>query len=202
MTSKHICNLTIANVRDKLNKFNWSSLDVPGKNKGKRGQQFELAMNIPNTSNLTDLKDGEVKTVSVGETVACTQLKHCLNEIVGKKPFEDSKFGKKMNNVLFIGFEKNSNKYLGNKVFNRDNYPNYYKKIKEDYEYISEQIRNSINNKSILKTINGPNKLLQIRTKASKYKGRYSPLKYNDIVLKDKNMAFYLRADFPKMLFP
>ena len=158
-------------------------------------------MNIPNTSNLTDLKDGEVKTVSVGETVACTQLKHCLNEIAENKPFEDSKFGKKMNNVLFIGFEKNSNRYLGNKVFNQNNYPIYYKKLKDDYKYISEEIRNSINNKSMLKTINGPNNLLQIRTKATKYKGDYCPLKYNDLVLKDKNMAFYLRSSFPKMLF-
>ena len=59
--------------------------------------------------------------------------------------------------------------------------------------------RNRYNNSQELSTITGPNKLLQIRTKASKNKwGQYTPLVYNDKVMKDKNMAFYLCTQFGK----
>jgi hypothetical protein len=57
-----------------------------------------------------------------------------------------------------------------------------------------------MNNKE-LSTITGPNKLLQIRTKASKTKqGYYVPLCYNGKKLKDKNMAFYLCTQFGKTI--
>jgi len=43
--------------------------------------------------------------------------------------------------------------------------------------------------KDELHTINGPNKLLQIRTKASKVKGSYTPLIFRGHQLKNKYMA-------------
>ena len=51
-------------------------------------------------------------------------------------------------------------------------------------------------------TINGPNKLLQIRTKASKNPktGLYAPLMFKGKMLKNKNMAFYMCANFGKSL--
>ena len=48
----------------------------PKKNKGSRGQLIELALGIPNSSKLTDLVDGELKTFTVGESIAVTSLKH------------------------------------------------------------------------------------------------------------------------------
>ena len=41
-------------------------MSVPGRNKGERGQALELILGIPNSSALTDLEDGELKTFTVG----------------------------------------------------------------------------------------------------------------------------------------
>ena len=70
-----------------------------------------------------------------------------------------------------------------------------------DIEAKFPSIKKIYNNKQILNTINGPNKLLQIRTKASKNsKGEYLPLVYKNHQLKDKYMAFYLTSSFSKRL--
>ena len=62
--------LTTEQVEKKLNTFDYSQLPKPGKNKGDRGQLIETALGIPNSSNLTDLVDGELKTFTVGQTIA------------------------------------------------------------------------------------------------------------------------------------
>jgi hypothetical protein len=49
-----------------------------------------------------------------------------------------------------------------------------------------------------LHTISGPNKIMQIRTKASKGKNGYSPLCYNGVELKNKSMAFYFLSKYVK----
>ena len=84
--------LTIANIQHKLATVNWAALPKPTQNKGERGQLLELALGIPNNSDLLDLDDGELKTYTVGQTIAVTQLKHCLPDILETKiPFEQSK---------------------------------------------------------------------------------------------------------------
>ena len=59
------------------------------------------------------------------------------------------------------------------------------------------------NEKKLLTTITGPNKVLQIRTKASinVKTNQYPKLIYNDQILKDKYMAFYLCSSYGKELF-
>ena len=74
--------------------------------------------------------------------------------------------------------------------------------MSQDYNYICEEIRRRYNNNQELNTINGPHKLLQIRTKANKNKlGNYVPLEYNGKRLKNKGMAFYLTITFENLLF-
>ena len=88
---------------------------------------------------------------------------------------------------------------MGTELLNQEVDPQHYQELAEDYGYIAAQIKAAYATGSELHTITGPNKLLQIRTKASKNKyGEYTPLCYNGVELKDKYMAFYLLADFGK----
>ena len=73
--------LSVEQVENKLNNFDWSQLNKPGINKGDRGQDFETALGIKNGSDLTDLIDGELKSFTIGQSIAVTQLKHCLSQI-------------------------------------------------------------------------------------------------------------------------
>ena len=79
---------------------------------------------------------------------------------------------------------------------------NFVKKLKEDYDYISEKIKIAYENKKKLSTITGPNNILQIRTKASKNikTNSYPKLIYNGFELKDKYMAFYICSSYGKTL--
>ena len=193
--------LTTEQVEKKLNTFDYSQLPKPGKNKGDRGQLIETALGIPNSSNLTDLVDGELKTFTIGQTIAVTQVKHCLRDIIdGTVEFEDSKVGQKLAQTIYVAFTKD-NDYVGTKVVNEESDSQHYQELAEDYGYIAAQIKAAYATGSTLHTITGPNNLLQIRTKASKNTaGEYTPLCYNGVELKDKYMAFYLLADFGKQV--
>ena len=171
----------------------------PKKNKGSRGQLIEKALGLPNSSKLTDLVDGEIKSFTVGESIAVTSLKHCLSDIIdGTVEFEDSKVGQKLAQTIYVGFTRD-NEYVGTELLNEEVDPQHYQELAEDYGYIAAHIKAAYATGSELHTITGPNKLLQIRTKASKNKhGEYTPLCYNGVELKDKYMAFYLLADFGK----
>ena len=173
----------------------------PKKNKGSRGQLIEKALGLPNSSKLTDLVDGEIKSYTVGQTIAVTQVKHCLPDIIdGTVEFEDSKVGQKLAQTIYVAFTKN-NDYVGTKLVNAELDPQHYQELAEDYGYIAAQIKAAYATGSALHTITGPNNLLQIRTKASKNTaGEYTPLCYNGVELKDKYMAFYLLADFGKQV--
>ena len=84
--------LTLTETQNRLQKTNFEALPKPRKNKGVRGQLLELALGIPNSSKLTDLVDGELKSYTKGESVAVTQLRHTLPEIFNNTPFNKSKF--------------------------------------------------------------------------------------------------------------
>lgn len=193
--------LSTIEVSAKLKVTDFSAFPKPGKNKGSRGQLIENALGISNSSDLTDLIDGELKTFTQGESIAVTQLKHCLHEIITEEVgFYDSKVGKKLAQTIYVGFTR-SNDYIGTATVSFDSCPTHFVHLAEDYEYICNEIRNRYNSSQDLSTITGPNKLLQIRTKASKNKwGHYTPLVYNDKVMKDKNMAFYLCTQFGKTI--
>jgi len=193
--------LTTQEVLSRLSSVNWDDLPVPGKNKGARGQLLELALGIPNSSALTDLIDGELKTYTIGQTICVTQLKHCLDEIIKTPtPFKKTKLGIKLQQTLYVGFKKDG-MYKGSALLNNDTHTEHFNELIEDYNHICDAIRNTFAAKEKLSTITGPNKLLQIRTKASRSStGKYIPLIYQGHTLKNKYMAFYLCGRFGKTL--
>lgn len=196
MTAK----LTTLQVAAKLKVTDFSAFSKPAQNKGARGQLLEIALGVPNSSDLTDLADGEIKTFTVGESIAVTQLKHCLAEIIEEEvDFDSSKVGEKLKQTIYVGFTR-SNDYVGTEVLNEETHPVHYQELREDYDYICEQIRDSFHNDMELSTFTGPNGLLQIRTKASKTNGQYVPLTFAGTQLKDKGMAFYLCGKFGRNL--
>ena len=188
-------------VYGKLKATDFHGFGKPKKNKGARGQLIELALGIPNSSKLTDLIDGELKTFTVGQTISVTSLKHCLSDIIERTvEFEDSKVGQKLAQTIYVGFTKD-NDHVGTKIVNSELDPQHYQQLAEDYGYIAANIKVAYENGATLHTITGPNNLLQIRTKASKNNyGEYTPLCYNGVELKDKYMAFYLLSDFGKQV--
>ena len=185
-------------VAAKLKVTDIAALPKPGKNKGSRGQLLETALGIPNSSNLKDLVDGELKTFTVGETIAVTQLKHCLSEIIEEGvTFTESKVGEMLSQTIYVGFTR-ANDYVGTAVLNPETHPEHYQELAEDYTFICDAIRSAFDAESGLHTVTGPNGLLQIRTKDSKIKGKYHPIRFAGVTLKDKNMAFYLCGKFGK----
>ena len=191
--------LTTLQTVAKLKVTDFSGFDKPAKNKGARGQLIELALGIPNSSKLTDLIDGELKTFTVGESIAVTQLNHCLAEIIEDGvSFADSKVGAKLKQTIYVGFTR-TNEYVGTEVLNEETHAEHYQQLSEDYDYICTAIRAAFESGSELSTVTGPNGLLQIRTKASKSKtGNYTPLMFTGQQLKNKGMAFYLCGQFGK----
>jgi DNA mismatch repair protein MutH len=190
--------LTTLQVAAKLKTTDFSAFPKPGKNKGDRGQLLELALGVANSSDLTDLVDGEIKSFTQGESIAVTQLKHCLAEIIEEKvSFKESKVGEKLKQAIYVGFTR-TNDYIGTEIVNEENASTHYQELAEDYDYICNNIRQAFETDSTLATVTGPNKLLQIRTKASKTNGQYVPLCYAGHQLKDKGMAFYLTGGFGK----
>lgn len=191
--------LTTNQAYAKLKTTDFSVFDKPGTNKGARGQLLENALGLDNTTTLLDLTDGEIKSFTIGQTICVTQVKHCLEDIIDKGvEFEDSKVGKKLAQTLYVGFTKD-NDYVGTKLINQELDKEHYIELAEDYGYISAKIKYAYDNNQELHTITGPNKLLQIRTKAAKNAhGQYTKMCYNGVVLKDKYMAFYLLSTFGK----
>lgn len=192
--------LSTIQVAAKLKTTDFTAFDKPGTNKGGRGQLLELALGVPNSSNLTDLTDGEIKTFTVGESIAVTLLNHCLTEIIEDNvSFKDSKLGQKMKQTIYVGFTRD-NDYVGTEILNEETHQAHYQELEEDFNFICDAIRNTFENDDTLSTITGPNKLLQIRTKASKTNGKYVPLMFAGHQLKDKGMAFYLTGAFGRQL--
>ncbi len=186
----------------KLNSIDKDSAPIPGRNKGARGQWVENQLGLDLGSNLIDFSNGELKAFKEGQTIAVTMLQHCLDEVFDRGvSYSESNVGKKLKNVLFVKFAK-TGEFVKSLVSNADNYRELYYDLSTDYNYICEKICERYNNNQLLNTITGPNKLLQIRTKANKNKlGNYVPLEYNSKRLKDKGMAFYLTNTFEKSLF-
>ena len=187
--------LTLRETENRIKTTNFDSLPKPRKNKGVRGQLLELALGIPNSSKLTDLVDGELKSFTKGESVAVTQLRHTLTEVFNKTPFNQSKLGIKISRTLYVAFDRDNN-FLGTATHTEPN-----KLIEGDYQYICEIIRHRINNGLPLTTITGLNKVLQIRTKDSKDRnGNYHPIIWEGKQISNKGFAFYLTGRYAKTI--
>ena len=179
--------LTISETIQKLQTTNFAELPKPRKNKGVRGQLLELALGIPNSSKLTDLVDGELKTFTKGESVAVTQLRHTLPEIFNHTPFNQSKLGIKISRTLYVAFDRENN-FLGTATHTETN-----ELIESDYNDICDYIRNT----KTLNTFTGSNGVLQIRTKDSK---PYHPIFWEGQQLSNKGFAFYLTGRYAKTI--
>ena len=66
--------LTLTETEQRLQTTNFEALPKPRKNKGVRGQLLELALGIPNSSKLTDLVDGELKSLQKGNQLRLLNL--------------------------------------------------------------------------------------------------------------------------------
>ena len=194
--------MLLADAEIKLNNIDKSQAPIPGRNKGGRGLWVEEQLGMVQSSQLNDFDDGELKAFKEGQTIAVTMLQHCLDEIFDRNvSYSESNVGKKLYNVLFVKFAK-TGEFVKSLVSNSQIHRELHYKLSEDYNYICEKIRERYNNNQELNTINGPNKLLQIRTKANKNRlGKYVPLEYNGKRLKDKAMAFYLTRTFEQSVF-
>ena len=183
--------LTLTETQNRLQKTNFEALPKPRKNKGVRGQLLELALGIPNSSKLTDLVDGELKSFTKGESVAVTQLRHTLTEVFNNTPFNKSKLGIKISRTLYVAFDRNNN-FLGTATHTKTN-----KLIESDYYDICDYIRNA----KTLHTFTGNNGILQIRTKDSKDRnGNYHPIIWNGKEISNKGYAFYLTGKYAKTI--
>ena len=179
-----------------------------GRNKGKRGQELEQLLGKELCSGLLDFDDGEGKSFKSRQTIAVTQLKHVLDELINGVSFKQSKVFTKLSNCWIIRFTKDD-KFDRDIILNRYTSPLIFDQLSEDWDYIGDCVRSAYNNGEQLRTFNGPrdkngvHKLLQIRTKASPNKktGKYTPLVYNGQQLKNKYMGFYLTTKFEKLLF-
>ena len=187
--------LTLRETENRIKTTNFDSLPKPRKNKGVRGQLLELALGIPNSSKLTDLVDGELKSFTKGESIAVTQLRHTLPEVMNNTPFNQSKLGIKISRTLYVAFDRQNN-FLGTATHTEPN-----KLIEGDYQYICEIIRHKIGIGQPLTTITGLNKVLQIRTKDSKDRnGNYHPIFWEGQQISDKGFAFYLTGRYAKSI--
>ena len=186
----------------KLNSIDKNNAPIPGRNKGGRGLWVENQLGMVQSSKLNDFDNGELKAFKEGQTIAVTMLQHCLSEIFDRRvSYSQSNVGKKLKNVLFVKFAK-TGEFIKSLVTNADNNRQLYYDLSVDYNYICDEIRRRFYSNRELNTITGPNKLLQIRTKANKNKlGKYVPLEYNGKRLKDKAMAFYLTRTFEQSIF-
>ena len=183
--------LTLRETENRIKTTNFDSLPKPRKNTGVRGQLLELALGIPNSSKLTDLVDGELKSFTKGESIAVTQLRHTLTEVFNKTPFNQSKLGIKISRTLYVAFDRNNN-FLGTATHTKTN-----PLIEEDYNDICDFIRNT----KTLKTFTGRNGLLQIRTKDSKDRnGNYHPIIWEGQQISNKGFAFYLTGRYAKSI--
>ena len=188
--------LTLSETENKIKTTDFDNLPKPRKNKGVRGQLLEIALGIPNSSKLTDLVDGELKSFTKGESVAVTQLRHTLTEVFNKTPFNQSKLGIKISRTLYVAFDRNNN-FLGTATHTETNNPTVL--IEGDYQYICEIIRHRVGIGQPLTTITGLNKVLQIRTKDSKdKKGNYHPIIWEGKQISNKGYAFYLTGRYAK----
>ena len=192
--------LTLNEVKENLTKVDFSKLPKPKKtNKGKRGQLLELALGIANTSKLTDCVDGELKSFTQGESIAVTQLKHILPQIFANIPIYRTKLGIKTQQTLFVGFDRDNN-FIGSTTLTPESDPKHFEQLEQDFHDICDAILGAYYDKKELHTVTGRNGLLQIRTKDSKYKGKYHPIIWKGQQLSDKGFAFYLTGKFGREL--
>lgn len=177
---------------------------VNGKiNKGYAGQLLELAIGLQPGTKLKDLDDGEIKTTILKnnytkESIQITMLNHLLDEIQNEVKWMDSKVFQKIHVFLVVPCHKNSRKweewYFDKPIHvSLESHAKLYTKFEEDYEFIAEKLRDIIKNSKKIRTVNGPNYFLQVRSKDSK---PYKPIVFRGEILSAKKHAFFFTSRF------
>lgn len=187
--------------------FSPVDMDTIKINKGKTGQLLELSLGMCLSSNNLDFDDGELKTNKCDadgiprETVFITQISSVIDELLQKRPFEQTHLYEKIKNILYVPVCKDGEPenwmYLPS-IHIDLNSPRYgdLKNIwEDDYYSVCEQLRRHIEQSSdrFIHTSNGRH--LQVRSKDSK---PYHPI-YSEVYgryVSNKNHAFYFQRQF------
>lgn len=180
-------------------------------NKGKAGQLLELSLGMNLSSTNLDFDDGELKTNKCDatgnprETVFITQISSVIDELIQKRPFEQTHLYEKISNILYVPVCKDGRPedWMFLPSIHIDlSLPKFapLKDIwRDDYYSICEQLINHIDNSpdGFIHTSNGMH--IQVRSKdARDASGNYHPIysnKYKRFV-SNKNHAFYFKKQF------
>ena len=176
-------------------------------NKGKAGQALEIVLGLQNTPNPLDFEDGELKTNKCDrlgnpqETVFISQILSVIDEMLAKRPFEETHLFKKISNILYVPVCKEGKPkdwmFLSPIHVNTQE-----KKFapliqiwRNDYYSICEQLKRHIETSSdgFIHTSNGIH--IQVRSKDAK---PYHPIfsKMYGRYVSNKNHAFYFQKQF------
>ena len=176
-------------------------------NKGKAGQLLELALGKKLDSGNLDFEDGELKTNKCDrtgkpkETVFITQISTIIDDLIAKKPFEQTHLYEKINNLLYVSVCKEGNKHdwmFLNAIHIDLSKPEFAPLMdiwRDDYYSICEQLKEHIETSpdGFIHTSNGTH--IQVRSKDSTpYHPIYSKI-YGRYV-SNKNHAFYFQKQF------
>ena len=176
-------------------------------NKGKTGQLLELALGKKLDSRTLDFEDGELKTNKCDktgkpkETVFITQIASIIDDLISKKPFEQTHLYEKINNILYVSVCKvgDPRDWMFLDAIHIDLLKPEFAPLmdiwREDYYSICNQLKEHIETSpdGFIHTSNGTH--IQVRSKDSK---PYHPI-YSDIYgrnISNKNHAFYFQKKF------
>jgi len=180
-------------------------------NKGKTGQLLELALGLHLSNTNLDFENGELKTNKCDrdgtplETVFITQVAGMIDDLLQRRPFEQTHLYSKIHNLLYVpvfkgrGDSVSPANWMFLQPIHVDLESTRFAQLNtlwaQDYDSICIQLINQIEKGSggMIHTVSGTH--LQIRTKDSK---PYTPIysqKYKRII-SDKNRAFYFQKQF------
>ena len=193
------------------NLFSPSDMESIIRNKGKTGQLLELALGMRLSSANLDFDDGELKTNKCDqagnpkETVFVTQISGMIDDLIGCKPFLQTRLYEKIHNILYVPVCKDGvpAQWMFLPSIHIDLSISRFAPLRniwaEDYDSICKQIVRHIETSTdgFIHTSNGQH--LQIRSKdARDAKGNYHPI-YSHLYkrcVSNKNHAFYFQKRF------
>ncbi len=191
--------------------FSSSDMEMIIVNKGKTGQLLELSLGMNLSCSNLDFEDGELKTNKCDkagnprETVFITQISSIIDELIEKRPFEDTHLYQKIDNILYVPVCKDGRPedWMFLPSVHVDLSKNKFSRLREiwreDYYSICEQLRVHIENSpdGFIHTSNGTH--IQVRSKdARDGNGNYHPIRSNIYgrYVSNKNHAFYFQKQF------
>ncbi len=196
-----LCNIPFFSI------FDEKDFETIIKNKGQTGQMLELALGKKLDSFTLDFEDGELKSNKCDatgkplETVFITQISSVIDELLQKKPFEETHLYQKINNMLYVPVCKvgDPRNWLFLDAIHVDLSDSRFKPLldiwREDYYSICDQLKEHIETKpdGFIHTSNGTH--IQVRSKDSK---PYHPIYSNTYgkYVSNKNHAFYFQKQF------